>query len=87
MTNEHQLTEAVMWQPIETAPEIHLNSFLVYVPPSKTEIFFCMHHARRYNDKMGNEIRIPSLYGTSQERTILGSMTHWMPLPPPPEDK
>ena len=90
------------WQPIETAPKDGADIFL-YFKSGNNDIddFILVGHwsYHPYLDKLHNcfniKIRIKNTYSCCIDEDIIhidhysykGKITHWMPLPEPPEEK
>ncbi len=72
------------WQPIETAPREHLARFLAYAEP-RSDAEPTVFEVKRFSDQWGDEIRLAFGYATVSEKDILDRLSHWMPLPPAPE--
>lgn len=70
----------MVWNPLESAPTSNGAKFLVFarpLAPKQVKVF----EAHRFADDCGNEIRIPSLYGTPAERDVLSRLCGWMEMP------
>lgn len=72
------------WQDIARAPVEHMARFLAYAKP-RSGYEPTVYEVWRFNDRHGCELRLGDGYGSPNERDVLNRLTHWLPLPTPPE--
>lgn len=72
------------WQPISTAPRGHLARFIAYATP-RSDNDQVIYEVTMYDDQWGKGIRLNDGYASVGEPDVLKRITHWMPLPQPPE--
>lgn len=93
MTNEHQLAEAVMWRPIETAPKdgtevlaYREDAGVFLIRWDAPENFLTEDECVKLGESAEEYSWIFADFVQGDRCEGSEMPTHWMPLPPPPED-